>query len=232
MTAPNPAAGKPVDPASLVNVPRLVTAYFAAKPDPADPAQRVAFGTSGHRGSSLKNSFNENHILATTQAICDYRRETGLTGPLFVGIDTHALAEPALASAIEVFAANGVDIMIDDRGGYTPTPVISHAILELQQGTDRAALPMASSLRRRIIHRRTAGINIIRRMAGPADTDVTGKVEKAANAYLEAGHEGRSADAIRARAQGAIDAFATTISAPMSPTSAMPWIWRWSNRPA
>ncbi len=97
MTAPNPAAGKPVDPASLVNVPQLVTAYFASKPDPSDPAQRVAFGTSGHRGTSLKNSFNENHILATTQAICDHRRETGLTGPLFVGIDTHALAEPALA---------------------------------------------------------------------------------------------------------------------------------------
>ena len=86
MTAPNPAAGKPVDPASLVNVPQLVTAYFASKPDPSDPTQRVAFGTSGHRGTSLKNSFNENHILATTQAICDHRRETGLTGPLFVGI--------------------------------------------------------------------------------------------------------------------------------------------------
>ena len=134
MTAPNPAAGKPVDPSALVNVPRLVTAYFAGKPDPADPAQRVAFGTSGHRGSSLKNSFNENHILATTQAICDHRRETGLTGPLFVGIDTHALAEPALASAVEVFAANGVDIMIDERGGYTPTPVISHAILSYNKG--------------------------------------------------------------------------------------------------
>ena len=134
MTAPNPAAGKPIDPSALVNVPRLVTAYFAGKPDPADPAQRVAFGTSGHRGSSLKNSFNENHILATTQAICDHRRETGLTGPLFVGIDTHALAEPALASAVEVFAANGVDIMIDEHGGYTPTPVISHAILSYNKG--------------------------------------------------------------------------------------------------
>ncbi|MFL6792011.1 MAG: phosphoglucomutase, alpha-D-glucose phosphate-specific, partial [Bradyrhizobium sp.] len=111
MTANHPAAGKPVDPASLANVPRLVTAYFASKPDAADPAQRVAFGTSGHRGSSLKNSFNEDHILATTQAICDHRRESGLTGPLFIGIDTHALAEPALASAIEVFAANGVNIM-------------------------------------------------------------------------------------------------------------------------
>ena len=93
MTAQNPAAGKPVDPATLVNVPRLVTAYFEGKPDAADPAQRVAFGTSGHRGSSLRNSFNEDHILATTQAICDYRRDIGLSGPLFIGIDTHALAE-------------------------------------------------------------------------------------------------------------------------------------------
>ncbi len=117
MTAPHPAAGKPVDPASLANVPRLVTAYFAGKPDADDPAQRVAFGTSGHRGSSLKNSFNEDHILATTQAICDYRRAAGLTGPLFIGIDTHALAEPGLASAVEVFAANGVEIMIDAQGG-------------------------------------------------------------------------------------------------------------------
>src|SRR3977135_3869292 len=100
VTAPNPAAGKPVDQVSLQNFPRLVTPYFASNPDPADPAQRVAFGTSGHRGSSLKNSFNEDHILATTQAICDHRRETGLTGPLFIGIDTHALAEPALASAV------------------------------------------------------------------------------------------------------------------------------------
>src|SRR5436309_7152155 len=134
VTAPHPAAGKPFDQSSLVNVPRLVTAYFALDPDPADPAQRVAFGTSGHRGSSLKNSFNEDHILATTQAICDHRRETGLTGPLFIGIDTHALAEPAMVSAVEVFAANGVDIMIDDRGGYTPTPVISHAILSYNRG--------------------------------------------------------------------------------------------------
>ena len=134
MTASNPAAGKPLASADLVNVPRLMTAYFAGKPDPADPTQRVAFGTSGHRGSSLRNSFNENHILATTQALCDHRREIGLTGPLFVGIDTHALAIPALASAVEVFAANGVEIMIDDRGGYTPTPVISHAILSYNKG--------------------------------------------------------------------------------------------------
>src|SRR6201986_979087 len=132
VTTPKP--GQPVPASALANIPRLVTAYFASKPDPDDPAQRVAFGTSGHRGSSLKTSFNEDHILATTQAICDYRREAGLSGPLFIGIDTHALAEPALVSALEVFAANGVDTMVDDRGGFTPTPAISHAILTYNKG--------------------------------------------------------------------------------------------------
>src|SRR5258707_6492102 len=98
----------------LVNVPRLVTAYFAGKPDPSVPAQRVAFGTSGHRGSAFNHAFNEAHILAISQALCDFRRKRGITGPLFIGIDTHALAEPALASALEVLAANGVEVMIDE----------------------------------------------------------------------------------------------------------------------
>jgi phosphoglucomutase len=191
VTAQNPAAGKPVDPASLANIPRLVTAYFASKPDPADATQRVAFGTSGHRGSSLKNSFNEDHILATTQAICDYRRETGLNGPLFIGIDTHALAEPALASAVEVFAANGVEIMIDERGGYTPTPVISHAILSYNKGR-------TSSLADGVVitpsHNppEDGGYKYNPPHGGPADTDVTGIVEKNANRYLEAGLKGVS----------------------------------------
>jgi phosphoglucomutase len=186
VTAQNPAAGKPIDPSALVNVPRLVTAYFAGKPDPADPAQRVAFGTSGHRGSSLKNAFNENHIVATTQAICDYRRETGLTGPLFVGIDTHALAEPALASAVEVFAANGVDIMIDASGGYTPTPVISHAILSYNKGRTGG---LADGVVITPSHNppEDGGYKYNPPHGGPADTDVTGKVEKAANAFMEAG---------------------------------------------
>lgn len=189
MTAPNPAAGKPVDPASLVNVPQLVTAYFASKPDPSDPAQRVAFGTSGHRGTSLKNSFNENHILATTQAICDHRRETGLTGPLFVGIDTHALAEPALASAVEVFAAHGVDIMIDERGGYTPTPVISHAILSHNKGRTSG---LADGVVITPSHNppEDGGYKYNPPHGGPADTDVTAKVERAANAYMEADMKG------------------------------------------
>ena len=189
MTASNPAAGKPVDSADLVNVPRLVTAYFAGKPDPADPVQRVAFGTSGHRGTSPKNSFNENHILATTQAICDYRRETGLTGPLFVGIDTHALSEPALASTVEVFAANGVDIMIDDRGGYTPTPVISHAILSYNKGRTSG---LADGVVITPSHNPPddGGYKYNPPHGGPADTDVTSRVEKAANAYLEADMKG------------------------------------------
>jgi phosphoglucomutase len=189
VTAQNPGAGKPVDQASLANVPRLVTAYFASKPDPTDPAQRVAFGTSGHRGSSLKNSFNEDHILATTQAICDHRRQTGLTGPLFIGIDTHALAEPALASAVEVFAANGVDIMIDEHGGYTPTPVISHAILTYNRGRTTA---LADGVVITPSHNppEDGGYKYNPPHGGPADTDVTSIVEKSANRYLEAGLKG------------------------------------------
>src|ERR1700690_3375836 len=125
----SPFAGKPADPSILINVPRLVTAYYTGRPDPSVPAQRVVFGTSGHRGSAFDNAFNEAHILAISQAICLYRKREGIDGPLFIGIDTHALSEPALASALEVLVANGVTVMIDDRDGYTPTPVISHAIL-------------------------------------------------------------------------------------------------------
>ena len=189
MTAPNPAAGKPIPPNALANIPKLVTAYFASKPDPADPAQRVAFGTSGHRGSSLKNSFNEDHILATTQAICDYRREAGLTGPLFVGIDTHALAEPALASAVEVFAANGVDVMVDQHGGYTPTPVVSHAIISYNKGRSEG---LADGVVITPSHNppEDGGYKYNPPHGGPADTDVTAKVEKQANRYLKAGLKG------------------------------------------
>jgi phosphoglucomutase len=189
VTTQNPAAGKPIPPNALANIPRLVTTYFAGKPDPADPAQRVAFGTSGHRGSSLKNSFNEDHILATTQAICDYRREAGLTGPLFVGIDTHALAEPALASAIEVFAANGVDIMVDQHGGYTPTPVVSHAIISYNKGRTSG---LADGVVITPSHNppEDGGYKYNPPHGGPADTDVTAKVEKQANRYLEAALKG------------------------------------------
>src|SRR5438552_7105520 len=189
VTAQNPGAGKPVDQASLANVPRLVTAYFVSKPDPADPAQRVAFGTSGHRGSSLKISFNEDHILATTQAICDHRRQTGLTGPLFIGIDTHALAEPALASAVEVFAANGVEIMIDEHGGYTPTPVISHAILAYNKGRTTG---LADGVVITPSHNppEDGGYKYNPPHGGPADTEVTHWIEDKANALLVDGLRG------------------------------------------
>jgi phosphoglucomutase len=125
----NPLAGKRVPPSLLVNIPRLITAYFTLVPDAGIAAQRVAFGTSGHRGSALAAGFNEAHILAITQAVCLYRHHAGIDGPLFLGMDTHALSEAAFASAVEVLAANGVDTMVDAQGGYTPTPVISHAIL-------------------------------------------------------------------------------------------------------
>ncbi|MFC4499642.1 MULTISPECIES: phosphoglucomutase (alpha-D-glucose-1,6-bisphosphate-dependent) [Streptomyces] len=127
-------AGRPADPEDLVDVARLVTAYYALHPDPADPAQRVAFGTSGHRGSSLNTAFNEDHIAATSQVICEYRAARGTDGPLFLGADTHALSEPARVTALEVFAANGVTVLIDSADGYTPTPAVSHAILTHNRG--------------------------------------------------------------------------------------------------
>src|SRR5665213_3187860 len=130
----SPLAGKPAPASMLVNVPRLVTAYYAERPDPSVAAERVAFGTSGHRGSAFHRTFNEAHILAITQAICTYRQAQKIDGPLFMGMDTHALSEPALASALEVLAANGVDVMIAEGTPYTPTPVISHAILTYNQG--------------------------------------------------------------------------------------------------
>ena len=133
----SPFAGKPADPSILINVYKLVSAYYAGQPDPSVPAQRVAFGTSGHRGCSLDNSFNEAHILAITQAICLYRKQQSIDGPLYIGFDTHALSEPAFRSALEVLAGNGVDVMVDAANSYTPTPVISHAILSYNRGRKR-----------------------------------------------------------------------------------------------
>src|SRR5581483_2138350 len=127
-------AGKPAPASLLVDVPRLITAYYTETPDVGVNAQRVSFGTSGHRGSSLHRSFNENHILAISQAICDYRKQHGVDGPLFLAKDTHALSEPAFVSALEVLAANGVDVLIDQDRGYTPTPALSHAILVYNRG--------------------------------------------------------------------------------------------------
>ena len=129
----HPLAGTAAPYEILINVPRLISAYYTGQPDPDNPSQRVAFGTSGHRGSSLENAFNETHILAVCQAIAEMRKSQGISGPLYLGMDTHALSEPALYTAIEVFAANGVETMIQQGLGYTPTPVISHAILTYNQ---------------------------------------------------------------------------------------------------
>ena len=141
----DPRAGQPAQPQDLVDLPHLVTAYYTELPDPELVEQRVAFGTSGHRGSSLDPAFNEDHILATTQAICDYRRQQGYDGPLFLGRDTHGLSEPAWVSALEVFAANDVTVLVDSRDGYTPTPAVSHAILRANTGQYRRVWPTASS---------------------------------------------------------------------------------------
>ena len=185
----NPLAGKTAEPSMLVNVPRLVTAYFAEKPDPKVAAERVAFGTSGHRGSAFSRSFNEDHIVAVSQAVCDHRTAAGITGPLFLGIDTHALAEPALASALEVFAANGVEVMIDAEDGYTPTPVISHAILVANNGRDGG---LADGVVVTPSHNppEDGGFKYNPPNGGPADTDITAGIERAANRYLEDGLEG------------------------------------------
>src|SRR5450432_1919841 len=130
----SPFAGKPAEPGMLANIPRLISAYYTEIPDPSIPAQKVAFGTSGHRGSSLSGSFNERHILAITQAICLYRKQQGTDGPLFMGMDTHALSVPAFASAMEVLAANEVEVMIAADDEYVPTPAVSHAILGYNSG--------------------------------------------------------------------------------------------------
>ena len=185
----DPRAGQIADPHHLIDVSRLVTAYFAAKPDPAEPSQRVAFGTSGHRGSAFDTAFNENHILATSQAICDYRRAKGIDGPLFVGADTHALSAPALVSALEVFAANDVTVVIDEKNGYTPTPVVSHAILAYNRG--RTA-HLADGVVITPSHNppQDGGFKYNPPNGGPADGDVTAVIEKNANAMLAAGMAG------------------------------------------
>ena len=185
----SPLAGKPAPASMLVNVPRLVTAYFSGKPDPAVPSQRVAFGTSGHRGSAFNNAFNEAHILAISQALCDHRRRAGIDGPLFIGIDTHALAESAFASALEVFAANDVTVMIDERDGYTPTPAISHAILTYNRNRTSG---FADGVVITPSHNppEDGGFKYNPPNGGPADTDVTTGIERAANAFLEDGLRG------------------------------------------
>ncbi len=185
----SPFAGKPAQPAMLVNVPRLITAYYTGIPDPSVPAQRIAFGTSGHRGSSFDNSFNEWHVLAITQAICRYRKQQGIDGPLFLGIDTHALSEPASASALEVLAANGVEVMIAQNDEYTPTPVVSHAILCYNRGRDQG---LADGILITPSHNPpdNGGFKYNPPNGGPADTGITRWIENCANAFLADGMKG------------------------------------------
>jgi len=179
----SPLAGKPVPASLLVNVPRLVTAYFALTPDPSIPAQRVSFGTSGHRGSAFATAFNELHILAITQAVCAYRRRMGVDGPLFLGMDTHALSEPAFASALEVLAANGVETMIDEHAGYTPTPVVSHAILTHNRGRETGR---ADGIVVTPSHNPPdeGGFKYNPPNGGPAGVEITSWIENAANEFL------------------------------------------------
>jgi phosphoglucomutase len=181
----DPRAGKLADPAALVNIPRLVSSYYALKPEAAVKAQRVAFGTSGHRGSSLESSFNENHILAITQAICEYRRAQNTTGPLFLGMDTHALSEPAQITALEVLAANGVEVMIDQDNGYTPTPAISRAILYYNRARQDG---LADGIVITPSHNPPddGGFKYNPTNGGPADTTATKWIENRANALLAA----------------------------------------------
>ncbi|GAB3803331.1 phosphoglucomutase (alpha-D-glucose-1,6-bisphosphate-dependent) [Micromonospora zhanjiangensis] len=187
--SPHPRAGQPAEPSDLVDVARLVTAYYTGRPDPADPAQQVAFGTSGHRGSSLNNAFNEQHIVAIAQAVCDYRRERGVDGPLFLAKDSHALSEPATASALEVFAANAVTVLVDSRDGYTPTPALSHAILTYNRGRTSG---LADGVVVTPSHNppTDGGFKYNPTHGGPADSDATRWIQDRANALIADGLAG------------------------------------------
>src|SRR5690348_14977701 len=184
----SPLAGKPAPKSILVDIPKLLAAYADLKPDPSVAAQRVAFGTSGHRGSSFERSFNEWHILAISQAICEYRRSKGIEGPLFIGADTHALSQPAFESALEVLAANGVQTMISSGGEFTPTPAISHAILVHNRGRKSG---LADGIVITPSHNPpdNGGFKYNTPNGGPADTTVTRWIEAAANDVMERGLE-------------------------------------------
>ncbi|MCB0023933.1 MAG: phosphoglucomutase, partial [Caldilinea sp.] len=182
----SPLAGKPAPRAILTNIPRLISAYYTHIPDPENPAHQVAFGTSGHRGSSVRCSFNERHILAITQAICDYRRAQGIDGPLFLGMDSHALSEPALDTAVEVLAANDIELVIQADHGYTPTPVISHAILTYNRNRHAH---MADGIVITPSHNPPddGGFKYNPPSGGPADTSITKWIEARANELLRGG---------------------------------------------
>jgi phosphoglucomutase len=193
-------AGTTAQPQDLVDVARLVTAYYTEHPDPEDPGQRVSFGTSGHRGSSLHSAFNDDHIAATSQAIVEHRRAAGVDGPLFLAKDTHALSEPAWATALEVFAANDVTVLVDDRDRYTPTPALSHAVLTYNRGRTSG---LADGVVVTPSHNPPAdgGFKYNPPDGGPAGSDITGAVQDAANALLRGGMKGvRRVPLARARA--------------------------------
>src|SRR5215472_9813881 len=179
----NDRAGQPAAEADLVDVGSLVTAYYTEHPDPAEPSQQVSFGTSGHRGSSLRLSFNEDHIAATTQAICEHRAAAGITGPIFMGRDTHALSEPALDTALEVLAANGAEILIDSRDGYTPTPALSRAILAYNDGRSAG---LADGIVVTPSHNppEDGGFKYNPPDGGPAGAQITAEIQQRANELL------------------------------------------------
>lgn len=193
---PDPRAGQPARPEDLIDVAQLVTAYFTLSPDPENPDQQVVFGTSGHRGSALDGAFNEAHILATTQAIVDYRRGQGIGGPVFIGRDTHALSEPAMVSALEVLLANDVEVIVDAAGRYTPTPAVSHAILAHNAALEGGVLGVSPKRADGIVitpsHNppRDGGFKYNPPNGGPADTDATDWIAARANKYVRAGLDG------------------------------------------
>src|SRR5216110_905968 len=186
----SPLAGKPAPPDVLIDVDRLIAAYHDRRPDPANPRERVAFGTSGHRGAAEDGAFNEAHILAITQAICEHRARAGITGPLFLGADTHAASAPALRTALEVLAANGVDTLVQADGQYTPTPALSRAIIAFNTARASSAAAGNAGLADGIVitpsHNppRDGGFKYNPPHGGPADTDVTGWIQDRANALL------------------------------------------------
>ncbi|MDR7275882.1 phosphoglucomutase (alpha-D-glucose-1,6-bisphosphate-dependent) [Catenuloplanes atrovinosus] len=210
----HPRAGQPAQPGDLIDVAELLGAYRERHPDVSDPAQQVAFGTSGHRGSSLRSAFNEDHIVAISQAICEYRAGQGVDGPLFIGRDTHALSEPATVSAVEVFAANGVTVLLDSRDGFTPTPALSHAILTANRGKSAG---LADGVVVTPSHNPPAdgGFKYNPPNGGPADTDATKWIQGRANALIADGLKGVRripyAQAVNAETTGRYDFLASYV---------------------